>query len=74
LLTLDCESLISIARHVACYRALEQGPKGEQIDTRQSTKLVQRDGAFLSDHAAFLSDKIDFLLDATLGLINLERT
>jgi magnesium transporter len=34
---------------------------------------VQRDAASLGDHAAFLSGKINFLLDATLGLINLEQ-
>ena len=34
---------------------------------------MQRDAAALSDHAAFLSGKINFLLDATLGLINLEQ-
>ena len=27
----------------------------------------------MSDHAAFLNNKIQFLLDATLGLINLEQ-
>ena len=27
----------------------------------------------LADHAAYLSSKINFLLDATLGLINLEQ-
>jgi len=36
-------------------------------------KLVQRDASSLGDHAAFLSGKINFLLDATLGLINLEQ-
>jgi magnesium transporter len=35
--------------------------------------VLQRDAAALSDHAAFLSSKISFLLDATLGLINLEQ-
>ena len=36
-------------------------------------KLIQRDASSLGDHAAFLSGKINFLLDATLGLINLEQ-
>ena len=27
----------------------------------------------LSDHASFISNKINFLLDATLGLINIEQ-
>ncbi|TIU17101.1 MAG: magnesium transporter, partial [Mesorhizobium sp.] len=44
-----------------------------QKEIRQRIKLVQRDATFLSDHATFLSNKINFLLDATLGLINLEQ-
>ena len=40
---------------------------------RQELKVLQRDAAALSDHAAFLNNKISFLLDATLGLINLEQ-
>ena len=35
--------------------------------------MLQRDAAALSDHATFMSSKINFLLDATLGLINLEQ-
>jgi magnesium transporter len=36
-------------------------------------KGLGRDLASLSDHASFLSSKIGFLLDATLGLINIEQ-
>ena len=34
---------------------------------------MQRDVGSLTDHAAFLTNKINFLLDATLGLINVEQ-
>ncbi len=44
----------------------------DNVDIRIMDAL-QRDAAALSDHAAFLSNKINFLLDATLGLINLEQ-
>jgi magnesium transporter len=73
-LTMIRESLLSIARHVAYYSALDTAEHRMNKDARQRAKLVQRDVAFLSDHASFLSSKIDFLLDATLGLINLEQS
>jgi magnesium transporter len=73
-LTMIRESLVSIARHVAYYTALDTADHRVNKDARQRAKLVQRDVAFLSDHASFLSSKIDFLLDATLGLINLEQS
>lgn len=34
---------------------------------------LKHDAAVLSDHATFMSGKISFLLDATLGLINIEQ-
>jgi magnesium transporter len=34
---------------------------------------MQQDIAALSDHATYLANKTNFLLDATLGLINLEQ-
>jgi magnesium transporter len=73
-LTMISESLVSIARHVAYYTALEAWEHRTSKEARQRARLVQRDVTFLSDHAAFLSSKINFLLDATLGLINLEQS
>jgi magnesium transporter len=73
-LTMISESLVSIARHVAYYTALDTPDHRMNKDGRQRAKLVQRDVVFLSDHATFLSSKITFLLDATLGLINLEQS
>ena len=73
-LTMISESLVSIARHVAYYTALDTTVHRMNKDARQRAKLVQRDVAFLTDHAASLSNRINFLLDATLGLINLEQS
>lgn len=74
LLTVIRESLVSIGRLVAYHVAIEGSThrKGAK-ESRQRIKLVQRDAASLGDHALFLSNKINFLLDATLGLINLEQ-
>jgi len=42
-------------------------------DQRGRFKSTLRDVQSLSDHATFLGNKIQFLLDAVLGLINLEQ-
>lgn len=42
-------------------------------DVRARLKTLTRDGGSLADHADFLSQKITFLLDATLGMINIEQ-
>ena len=42
-------------------------------DQRGRFKSTMRDVQSLSDHATFLGNKIQFLLDAVLGLINLEQ-
>ena len=67
------ESLVSVSRLVAYHSALENPARRPSKEIRQLVKLVQRDASSLGDHAAFLSGKINFLLDATLGLINLEQ-
>lgn len=40
---------------------------------RERVKTLARDVRSLADHASFLSQKITFLLDATLGMINIEQ-
>lgn len=67
------ESLVSISRLVAYHAALETPSRKPTKEMRQLIKLLQRDASSLGDHATFLSGKINFLLDATLGLINLEQ-
>jgi magnesium transporter len=70
------ESLLSLARLCWFYQEADKsalaGDAGESaLDTHIGT--TSRDISSLSDHAAFLSGKIAFLLDATLGLINVEQ-
>ncbi len=74
LLTIVRESLVSVGRLVAYHSARDGiGARKAMKESRQRVKLIQRDAASLGDHALFLSNKINFLLDATLGLINLEQ-
>lgn len=66
------ESLVSVERILlflsVSYRAAHV-PK----ELRDSVRATQRDLQSLEEHATFLSNKIQFLLDATLGLVNLEQ-
>ncbi|PSJ58294.1 magnesium transporter CorA family protein [Pseudaminobacter soli (ex Li et al. 2025)] len=48
--------------------------QGKSKDLRARTKTLSRDVASLTDHASFLSNKIVFLLDATLGMVNIEQS
>ncbi len=40
---------------------------------RAHLQSMRRDTASLSDHATYLSNKVTFLLDAMLGVVNLEQ-
>jgi magnesium transporter len=42
-------------------------------DQRSRIKSISRDVTALSDHSSFLGSKVSFLLEATLGLINIEQ-
>jgi magnesium transporter len=48
-------------------------PRGSEPAVRARVKSLVRDGRSLSTHASFLSQKNTFLLDATLGMINIEQ-
>ncbi len=67
------ESLVSMGRLVAYHSALDLEQRKMAKESKQRVRLIQRDVTSLGDHATFLSGKINFLLDATLGLINLEQ-
>jgi len=73
MLTLVRESLVSILRLTTFHQT--RGPANSKAlrEVRQEFKILQRDSSSLGDHAGFLSNKVNFLLDATLGLINLEQ-
>jgi magnesium transporter len=66
------ESLVSIGRLVAFLSAVMEGVKWTK-DMREQLKTMQRDVASLSDHASYLAGKITFVLDAMLGVVNLEQ-
>jgi len=42
-------------------------------EARQTVRLLQRDATALSELSVSMSSKVTFLMDATLGLINLEQ-
>jgi magnesium transporter len=66
------ESLVSIGRVVTFVAASVDGVKWSK-DMREQLKTMQRDVASLTDHASYLSNKITFVLDAMLGVVNLEQ-
>ena len=67
------ESLLSINRVLTYHTALESKASAESKDARIRSKALSRDVGALTDQATFLSNKVNFLLDATLGLINLQQ-
>ena len=67
------ESLVSLNRLLAYHTTTAKAADGPNKDAAVWVKDMQQDVAALSDHATYLSNKTSFLLDATLGLINLEQ-
>jgi magnesium transporter len=66
------ESLVSIGRLVTFITAEADSVKWSK-EMRAQLKTMQRDVASLTDHASYLSNKITFVLDAMLGVVNLEQ-
>lgn len=65
------ESLVTFNR---LMRFLTQAGEAQLGETGQSRlNILMKDIHSLSDHSTFLSSKINFLLDAVLGLINIEQ-
>lgn len=73
LLTKIRESLVSINRVLTYHQTLDGDDKRKAREARSRAKVLYRDVTALTDQATFLSNKINFLLDATLGLINLQQ-
>lgn len=63
------ESLLSLNRMVLFLTAQAQVGK----ETRARLKTLSRDVLSITEHATFVASKVTFLLDATLGLINIEQ-
>src|SRR5215475_12535754 len=66
------ESLVSIGR-LLLFLANEADNMKWPKDTRAQLQSMQRDVVSLSDHASYLTNKITFLLDAMLGVVNLQQ-
>lgn len=69
------ESLVSIGRVTAYHAAVNSTPpkSGAEKENRTWLKVIQRDVTSLAEHARGLHGRVAFMLDATLGLINLEQ-
>lgn len=67
------ESLLTLQRVLLAVGVSELAAMGNRKETRARAKALVRDVQSLLDHTAFLSQKIGFLLEATLGLINIEQ-
>ncbi|AGI26653.1 magnesium/cobalt transporter [Pseudomonas sp. ATCC 13867] len=65
------ESLLSISRPLAYFRQGSNGWISEEV--KLGMKSVERDVRSLSEYQSKMSGEITFLLDATLGLINIEQ-
>jgi magnesium transporter len=65
------ESLLTIGRVITFLtQALDTKPAK---DTKAHLKTLTRDIASLQDHSSYLGSKLNYLLDATLGLINIDQ-
>jgi len=65
------DSLVSLARLIS-FATLADQFEGER-DLRDHLKSLQRDVQSITDHSSYVSGNITFLLDAALGLINIEQ-
>ena len=66
------ESLVSFNRLIGYHEGNLQ-PRKVSPEVKARTRTIGRDVSQLADHASYLGSKVAFLLDATLGLINLEQ-
>lgn len=66
------ESLVSIGR-LLLFIANEAESMKWTKDKRSQLQTMQRDVVSLSDHASYLTNKVTFLLDAMLGVVNLQQ-
>lgn len=69
--TLTRASVVSLARLVSFAQLAPEMTGKEERHTH--LKSLQRDTQSLTEHASYLSSHISFLLDAALGLINIEQ-
>jgi magnesium transporter len=65
------ESLVSLGRLLTFVQQSTAVPISD--DVRARLRTLSRDVLAMSDHASFLGTKVSFILDATLGLINIDQ-
>jgi len=66
------DSLVTLARLFG-FLALHAAEGKTDKELKARIKTLARDAGSLSDHVSYMSQKITFLLDATLGMINIEQ-
>ncbi len=66
------ESTHSLGRLLTFLTQVANERKDDKL-LKARVRTAARDVASLTDHVSFLSNKIVFLLDATLGMINIEQ-
>ena len=66
------ESQVSVGRLLSFLANEAEGMKWAK-DARLQLQSMQRDVTSLSDHATYLANKITFLLDAMLGVVNIQQ-
>ena len=71
LLSKSRESLVSLGRLLAF--AQQQPTNYFAQDVRARFRMLSRDALAMSDHVSYLGNKVQFLLDATLGMVNIEQ-
>ncbi len=67
----DC--LVTLERLVSFFQLGVTQKKKVPKEMRERIRTLSRDTRSLIDHSSFLSQKITFLLDATLGMINIQQ-
>ncbi|OLP45691.1 magnesium/cobalt transporter CorA [Rhizobium oryziradicis] len=65
------DSLVSLSRMVSFLASAD--PVKASEDAKELCHVVAHDVHSLSEHAGFISSNISFMLDASLGLINVEQ-
>jgi magnesium transporter len=67
------DSLVTLERLVG-FLGQALAERNARRDLRARIKSTARDVLSLGDHTSFLLERVNFLLDATLGLINIEQS
>jgi len=65
------ESLVSLGRALAFVQQAATANLANEVRTRLRT--LSRDVIALSDHASFLGNNVSFILNATLGMVNIDQ-